>query len=35
MSAPSINLDYANSDNAAEIDAGIMETIKGVRLSIE
>jgi hypothetical protein len=28
------NLDYANSDNAAEIDAGIRETIKGVRLSI-
>ena len=29
-----IALDYANSDNAAEIDAGIRETIKGVRLSI-
>jgi len=29
-----ISLDYANSDNAAEIDAGIRETIKGLRLSI-
>ncbi|MDR2718725.1 MAG: hypothetical protein LBB89_11790 [Treponema sp.] len=29
-----ISLDYANSDDAAEIDAGIRETIKGVRLSI-
>ncbi|MDR1838911.1 MAG: hypothetical protein LBQ93_04910 [Treponema sp.] len=29
-----INLDYATSDDAAEIDAGIRETIKGVRLSI-
>jgi hypothetical protein len=29
-----VSLDYANSDNAAEIDAGIRETIKGVRLSI-
>ena len=29
-----INLDYVNSDNAAEIDAGIRDTIKGVRLSI-
>jgi hypothetical protein len=28
------SLDYANSDNAGEIDAGIRETIKGVRLSI-
>jgi hypothetical protein len=28
------SLDYAASDNAAEIDAGIRETIKGVRLSI-
>ena len=28
------NLDYANSDDAIEIDAGIRETIKGVRLSI-
>jgi hypothetical protein len=28
------SLDYANSDNAAEIDAGIRETIRGVRLSI-
>jgi hypothetical protein len=27
-------LDYANSDDAAEIDAGIRETIRGVRLSI-
>jgi hypothetical protein len=32
--AGNFNLDYANSDNAAEIDAGIRETIKGVRLSI-
>jgi hypothetical protein len=29
-----VSLDYANSDNAKEIDAGIRETIKGVRLSI-
>jgi len=28
------NLDYANSDNAEEIDNGIRDTIKGVRLSI-
>jgi len=34
MSSQGINLDYANSDDAAEIDAGIRETIKGVRLSI-
>jgi hypothetical protein len=30
----SFSLDYANSDDAAEIDQGIRETIKGVRLSI-
>jgi len=29
-----INLDFVNSNNAAEIDVGIRETIKGVRLSI-
>jgi hypothetical protein len=29
-----ISLDYANSDNAAEIDTGIRDTIKGIRLSI-
>ena len=29
-----VSLDYANSDDAAEIDTGIRETIKGVRLSI-
>jgi hypothetical protein len=28
------SLDYANSDDAGEIDAGIRETIKGIRLSI-
>jgi hypothetical protein len=28
------SLDYAGSDDAAEIDAGIRETIKGIRLSI-
>jgi hypothetical protein len=28
------SLDYANSDDATEIDTGIRETIKGVRLSI-
>ena len=27
-------LDYADSDNAAEIDSGIRDTIKGIRLSI-
>jgi len=32
--ANQISLDYANSDDAAEIDAGIRETIKGLRLSI-
>jgi hypothetical protein len=30
----SFSLDYANSDDAAEIDTGIRETIKGVRMSI-
>ena len=34
LSANNISLDYANSDSADEIDAGIRETIKGVRLSI-
>jgi hypothetical protein len=29
-----LSLDYANSDNADEIDNGIRETIKGIRLSI-
>ena len=29
-----VNLDYASSDDAVEIDAGIRETIKGLRLSI-
>ena len=29
-----ISLDYASSDDALEIDAGIRETIKGLRLSI-
>jgi hypothetical protein len=28
------SLDYANSDDAAEIDTGIRDTIKGIRLSI-
>jgi hypothetical protein len=28
------SLDYANSDDASEIDAGIRETIRGVRVSI-
>jgi hypothetical protein len=28
------SLDYANSEDAAEIDAGIRETIRGIRLSI-
>ena len=30
----SVPLDYANSDDAAEIDTGIRDTIKGIRLSI-
>jgi hypothetical protein len=34
MASPGISLDYANSDNAVEIDAGIRESIKGLRLSI-
>jgi len=34
LPAGKFNLDYANSDNAEEIDAGIRDTIKGVRLSI-
>jgi hypothetical protein len=34
ISSHGISLDYANSDDAEEIDAGIRETIKGVRLSI-
>ena len=29
-----VSLDYADSDNAAEIDAGIRDTIRGVRMSI-
>jgi hypothetical protein len=29
-----ISLDYANSDNAVEIDTGIRESIKGLRMSI-
>ena len=29
-----ITLDYAASDKAVEIDRGIRETIKGIRLSI-
>jgi hypothetical protein len=33
-SRQSASLDYANSDDAAEIDAGIRDTIKGIRLSI-
>jgi hypothetical protein len=33
-SPASVSLDYANSDNAREIDTGIRETIKGIRLSI-
>jgi hypothetical protein len=32
--ANQISLDYANSEDAAEIDTGIRETIKGLRLSI-
>jgi hypothetical protein len=32
--ATSITLDYANSDSAVEIDTGIRETIRGVRMSI-
>ncbi|MDR0504091.1 MAG: hypothetical protein LBH16_12320 [Treponema sp.] len=34
MKARAVSLDYAYSDNACEIDTGIRETIKGVRLSI-
>jgi hypothetical protein len=34
LPAGQINLDYVNSGSAAEIDAGIRDTIKGVRLSI-
>jgi hypothetical protein len=34
LPASHIALDYVNSDDAAEIDAGIRESIKGVRLSI-
>jgi len=34
ITAPSISLDYVYSDNAEEIDAGIRESIKGVRMSI-
>ncbi|MDR1249401.1 MAG: hypothetical protein LBK63_08885, partial [Treponema sp.] len=30
----SFSLDYANSDDALELDQGIRETIKGIRLSI-
>jgi hypothetical protein len=34
LSDSRISLDYANSDSAAIIDAGIRDTIKGVRMSI-
>jgi hypothetical protein len=34
LPAGKFSLDYVNSDNAAEIDAGIRDTIKGVQLSI-
>jgi hypothetical protein len=34
MPSSHINLDYINSDNAAEIDTGIRETIKGIGMSI-
>ena len=34
LSSQSITLDFVNSDNAEEIDNGIRESIKGVRLSI-
>ena len=34
MSSPGFSLDYVNSDNAVEIDAGIRESVKGVRMSI-
>ena len=32
--AGSVALDYAGSDVAAEIDRGIRETIKGIRISV-
>jgi hypothetical protein len=34
MATGHFSLDYANSDDAAEIDAGVRETIKGIRFSI-
>jgi hypothetical protein len=34
LPAAQFTLDYANSDNAKEIDLGIRETIKGIRLGI-
>lgn len=34
MPSGPVSLDYTNSDDAVEIDTGIRETIKGVRLSI-
>jgi hypothetical protein len=34
LTAGQISLDFANSDDASEIDAGIRESIKGLRLSI-
>jgi hypothetical protein len=34
MAHGNVSLDYANSDDASEIDAGILETVKGVRLSL-
>jgi len=34
LQAAHASLDYAHSEDAAEIDAGIRETIKGVRMSI-
>jgi hypothetical protein len=34
LAANHFSLDYANSEDAAEIDAGIRDTIKGIRFSI-
>ncbi len=33
LSSPAFSLDFANSDDASEIDNGIRETIKGIRVS--
>jgi hypothetical protein len=34
LDSPRFELDFANSDSAAELDSGIRETLRGVKISI-